>query len=71
MYEDPVRWGGMFQSYSQLTMLDVHTKPHVSFWAHTRPQDKSAYWKIIFFVSHPKHMLCVLKRTVSMRQRKK
>ena len=30
MYEDPVRWGGMFQSYSQLTMLDLHTQPHVS-----------------------------------------
>ena len=31
-----------------------------------RPPDKSAYWKIIFFISHPKHMLWVLKRTVSM-----
>ena len=25
-----------------------------------RPPDKSAYWKIIFFISHPKHMLWVL-----------
>ena len=33
-----------------------------------RPLDKSAYWKIIFFTSHPKHMLWVLKRTVSLRQ---
>ena len=33
-----------------------------------RPPDKSVYWKIIFFISHPKHMLWVLKRTVSMRQ---
>ena len=33
-----------------------------------RPPDKSAYWKIIFFISHPKHMLWVLKRTVSMRR---
>ena len=31
------------------------------------PPDKSVYWKIIFFISHPKHMLWVLKRTVSMR----
>ena len=30
--------------------------------------DKSAYWKTIFFISHPKHMLLVLKRTVSMRR---
>ena len=33
-----------------------------------RPLDKSVYWKTIFFISHPKHMLWVLKRTVSMRQ---
>ena len=26
----------------------------------SRPPDKSAYWKIIFFISHPKHMLWVL-----------
>ena len=32
-----------------------------------RAQDKSTYWKINFFISHPKHMLWVLKRTVSMR----
>ena len=30
----------------------------------TRAPDKSAYWKTIFFISHPKHMLWVLKRTV-------
>ena len=33
-----------------------------------RPPDKSAYWKIIFLISKPKHMLRVLKRTVSMRR---
>ena len=32
-----------------------------------RPPDKSVYWRTIFFVSHPKHLLWVLKRTVSMR----
>ena len=32
------------------------------------PPDKSVYWKFIFFISHPKHMLWVLKRTVSMRR---
>ena len=35
---------------------------------HARSPDKGAYWKTIFFISHPKHMLWVLKRTVSMRQ---
>ena len=34
----------------------------------SRPPDNSAYWKIIFFISHPKHMLWVLKRTVSLRR---
>ena len=33
-----------------------------------RPPDKSACWKIIFFIYHPKHMLWVLKRTVSRRR---
>ncbi|XP_060553518.1 thymidine kinase 2, mitochondrial-like isoform X2 [Ruditapes philippinarum] len=28
MYEDPGRWGAVFQSYSQLTMTQLHTKPH-------------------------------------------
>ena len=26
-----------------------------------RPPDKNAYWKTIFFISHPKHLLWVLK----------
>ena len=33
-----------------------------------RTPDKSVYCKTIFFISHPKHMLWVLKRTVSMRR---
>ena len=33
-----------------------------------RPQDKSAYQKIIFLISQPKHMLWVLKRTGMMRR---
>ena len=31
-----------------------------------RPPDKSMYLKIIFLISQPKHVLWVLKRTVSM-----
>ena len=34
----------------------------------SRPLVKSAYQKINFLISQPKHMLWVLKRTVSMRQ---
>ena len=33
-----------------------------------RPLVKSAYQKIIFLISQPKHMLWVLKRTVSVRR---
>ena len=33
-----------------------------------RPPDKSVYWRTIFFISHPKHMLWVLKCSVSMRR---
>ena len=33
-----------------------------------RAPDKSVYWKFFFFISHPKHMLWVIKRTVSIRQ---
>ena len=34
----------------------------------SRAPDKSAYWKTIFLISHPKHMLWVLKRTILMRR---
>ena len=30
--------------------------------ATSRPPDKSVYWKIVFFISHPKHMFWVFKR---------
>ena len=35
---------------------------------YTRPLVKSAYQKNNFLISQPKHMLWVLKRTVSMRR---
>ena len=31
-----------------------------------RSPDKSMIWKIIFHISHPKHMLCALKRIALM-----
>ena len=34
----------------------------------SRPPEKSAYWKTNFLTSQPKHMLWVLKRTVSVRR---
>jgi hypothetical protein len=27
MYKDPVKWSLCFQSYVQMTMLDIHTRP--------------------------------------------
>ena len=32
------------------------------FFICNRPPDKSAYWKIIFLITQPKHMLWVLKK---------
>ena len=53
-------------------MLEIGKgKVHVSITEElkiSRPPDKSVYQKIIVFISHPKHMLWVLKRTVSMRR---
>ena len=39
-------------------------------WSYQENQapDKSVYWSSIFFIYHPKHMLWVLKRTVSIRR---
>ena len=34
----------------------------------SRPPDKNLYLNIIFLISQPKHMLWVLKKTVSMRR---
>ena len=59
-------------SHFQSEMKDKRTidRPNVKLEAATviRPPGKSAYWKTNFFISHPKHMLEVLKRTVSMRR---
>ena len=40
---------------------------HLIFMITNRPSSKSGYQKINFLISPPKHMLWVLKRTVSMR----
>ena len=45
-----------------------HDQVYFSTTDTSKTLDKSAYQKINFLVSHPKHMLWVLKRTVSMRQ---
>ena len=49
------------QKVKNVKRYSVTVQPH-NFYA----PDKSAYWKIIFFIAHPKHMLWVLNRTVSM-----
>ena len=50
--------------YGFFTLYECQSNGSILF----RPPDKSEYWKTIFFISHPKHMLWVLKRTVSMRR---
>ena len=46
------------------TVRIVSLDPAVSIQSQVRSPDK--YWKTIFFISHPKYMLWVLKRTVLM-----
>ena len=70
--------GGDLAGVAQTTVESVNDGKQASWHIHkylqvcslqnTFPPDKSAYWKSIFFISHPKHMLWVLKRTVSMRR---
>ena len=45
-------------------LVSIHVTPFVV----NRPLVKSAYQKYNFLISQPKHMLLVLKRTVSMRR---
>ena len=61
MCTDPDQLAADKASSSGSTKTFIHTM-------NPRAPDKSVYWKTIFFISHPKHMLWVLKRTVSMRQ---
>ena len=55
---------------TQNTCLNEWVRNKLKVYANktARPPDKSVYWNIIFFISHPKHMVWVLKRTVSMRR---
>ena len=52
------------------TFIKINTMYSMSSYSISfiRPLVKSAYQKINFLISQPKHMLWVLKRTVSMRQ---
>ena len=58
-------WAVQISLSAELSMEKFH---NLGTWANTRPPDKSARLKIIFFISQPKHLLWVLKRTVSMRR---
>ena len=40
----------------------------IIFTPYIRPPDERGHWKFTFLISQPKHMLWVLKRTVSMRR---
>ena len=51
----------MFMAFYLLFSVCQSTHLGVS----SSPQDKSAYWKTIFIITHPKHMLLVLKEQSS------
>ena len=56
------------KGYQQMAKVTA-SKKRIKFAPITKASpDKSVYCKTIFFMSHPKHMLWVLKRTVSMRR---
>ena len=61
-------WLSRGLNQSEYTLILCTYKCLCNFLHSIRPPDKSAYWKPISFISHPKHMLWVLKRTISMRQ---
>ena len=50
---------------TRLRTLQVEVQSKIMVKSLNRAPVRSAYWKTIFFISHPKHMLWVLKRTVS------
>ena len=52
----------------QWAIVEILNCTSVSFLFYSRPIAKDTYQKIIFLISQPKHMLWLLKRTVSMRR---
>ena len=50
------RYQAVCKDHQQTTQL-VASKEMVNKVGRIRPPDKSVYLKIIFFISHPKHML--------------
>ena len=59
-------------SYSILKKKPIFKKKNLFYmdqcYSYYRTPDKSVKLKIIFLISQPKHMLWVLKRTISMRR---
>ena len=57
----------IFRCITFLGALRVKFGTHLVYGSISRPLDKNMYLDIIYFISQPKHMLWVLKRTVSRR----
>ena len=51
-----------------LITMELITMELITMELQIKPPDKSVYLKIISLMSQPKHMLWVLKRTVSLRR---
>ena len=45
--------------------MTLHFMNYISNDIESRPPDKSAYWKIIFFISHPKHVVGTQKNRLN------
>ena len=51
-----------------LNVLPSENKDYYYYYYYYYFPDKSVYCKTIFYISHPKHMLWILKTTVSLRR---
>ena len=58
-WEMPLKPNGLIVSY------EVYRRQLIQETIGRQASDKNVYWKTVFFISHPKHMLWVLKITVS------
>ena len=54
--------------YKKMYFWHFYSKMHTGLHRGLHYNTKSVYQKIYFLISQPKHMLWVLKRTVSMRR---
>ena len=61
-------FSAVLSAHTEMVSRFIYHSNEISNPEQSRPLVKSAYQKNYFLISQPKHMLWVLKRTVSMRR---